>query len=239
MGSSRNIRLVGTLAAIVVVAGAGSVAGASIPDSNGVVHGCYGKTGGALRVVDTAKGEVCRAAELALTWNQKGPTGSNGAKGATGAAGPTGPAGSAIVARVRSIGPQDTTETLASYPVTGASWMQAANEVDTLSGEIDFTAPSFGDCALYSQAQGQIVPPGALGVVVYVDGSSVGNFSSTSQQPGGTEALAWVTNPLFEPESATSHTVAVQIDDTCEAPTLQDLQHFTIDSIAIDVQAAH
>ncbi len=72
---------------------AGGVAYASIPDSTGVVHGCYGKLNGALRVIDTAKSQKCAANELALNWNQTGPKGATGAKGAAGPKGATGPRG--------------------------------------------------------------------------------------------------------------------------------------------------
>jgi len=70
---------------------------ASIPDQNGVIHGCYGKPGtpqrGNLRVIDTGLGEGCRYYETPLNWNQRGVTGPTGATGATGPTGPTGPAG--------------------------------------------------------------------------------------------------------------------------------------------------
>jgi hypothetical protein len=89
--------------AVLVVGGAmfglASAVQASIPDSHGVIHGCYSKVGGALRVVDTAKNQKCLTSELAVNWSQtgpigaKGPTGSTGAPGATGASGPTGATG--------------------------------------------------------------------------------------------------------------------------------------------------
>jgi hypothetical protein len=49
----------------------GGVAYATIPDSNGAIHGCYQKNNGNLRVVQSS-GE-CRNDENALTWNQQGP----------------------------------------------------------------------------------------------------------------------------------------------------------------------
>jgi collagen triple helix repeat protein len=88
----RRLVLVG--AAAMVVAG---VAYAAIPDSSGVVHGCYSTKNGALRVIDTSA--KCGNGELALNWNQQGPKGDTGAiglqgpKGDTGAAGPAGAAG--------------------------------------------------------------------------------------------------------------------------------------------------
>jgi hypothetical protein len=51
----------------------GGVAYATIPDSNGTIHGCYQGTNGVLRVVESA-GD-CRSRERALDWNQQGPPG--------------------------------------------------------------------------------------------------------------------------------------------------------------------
>jgi hypothetical protein len=45
-----------------VVAGAaldGGVLWASIPDSSGLIHGCYLSRTGAVRVIDTALGQTC------------------------------------------------------------------------------------------------------------------------------------------------------------------------------------
>jgi hypothetical protein len=70
-------------------------ASASIPDSSGVIHGCYKPTGNGsaftLGVIDTAlPGGRCPKGQTALSWNQTGP---QGPAGATGPAGPVGPAG--------------------------------------------------------------------------------------------------------------------------------------------------
>lgn len=71
----------------------GTVALAAIPGAGGVISGCYTKTNGALRVIDTAAGQTCTNKELQLTWSQTGPQGLTGATGATGAAGPKGDTG--------------------------------------------------------------------------------------------------------------------------------------------------
>lgn len=73
-----------TAAAVAVAAG---IALASIPDAAGVIHGCYGKPFGILRVIDTAKGQSCTKWETPLDWNQQGP------QGPQGVAGPQGPQG--------------------------------------------------------------------------------------------------------------------------------------------------
>src|SRR3954452_1462040 len=79
--------------ATLVVAG-GGIAYAAIPDSGGVIHGCF-KDNGDLRVIDpaAAKKDACKNNETALTWNQQGPAGTPGPAGPAGPAGPTGPAG--------------------------------------------------------------------------------------------------------------------------------------------------
>ena len=81
---------VGVLAATAL---AGGIAWASIPDANGVIQGCYTKVGGVLRVIDTTKGQKCTDAEVAISWNQKGPKGDTGPAGPAGAAGPKGDTG--------------------------------------------------------------------------------------------------------------------------------------------------
>ena len=107
---SRAVLVVATvLTAVAITAGGFALAG--IPGEDGVIHGCYKKRTGALRVVD--EGTACKAKEIAISWNQQGPTGprgeaggsgqgargntgatgSTGATGATGAAGSTGPPG--------------------------------------------------------------------------------------------------------------------------------------------------
>ncbi len=88
--SRRGLRVTGVAAAVIVFAGV--VAYASIPDANGVIHGCYKKSGGTLRVIDSAV-ERCGASETPLNWNQTGPQGPQGPQGVTGPAGPQGPEG--------------------------------------------------------------------------------------------------------------------------------------------------
>src|SRR5215467_790289 len=73
---------------------------ATIPDPDGVISGCFSKSGGSLRIIDSAL-DTCTNSETLLTWNQPGPPGLPGSQdpqnlaGPTGAAGPAGPGGSA------------------------------------------------------------------------------------------------------------------------------------------------
>ncbi len=52
----------------------GIVAYASIPDANGIINGCYKKTGGQLRVIDGATSS-CDNNETPIQWGQTGPQG--------------------------------------------------------------------------------------------------------------------------------------------------------------------
>jgi hypothetical protein len=58
-----------------------STAAASIPDSNGVFHGCYNLFTGSARIID---GTNCSVLEKAVTWQQKGIAGPMGPQGASG-----------------------------------------------------------------------------------------------------------------------------------------------------------
>ena len=87
-GASKNaVAAIAGGAALVCAA----VAYAAIPDSSGVIHGCYDKKG-ALRVVDPGTG-ACVKGENALDWSQQGPAGPQGPPGSTGATGAQGPQG--------------------------------------------------------------------------------------------------------------------------------------------------
>lgn len=72
---------------------AAAIAYGSIPDMDGLIHGCYRSRSGALSVIDTAKGRGCPAGTTALAWIQRGPRGMPGPPGLGGPAGPAGPKG--------------------------------------------------------------------------------------------------------------------------------------------------
>ena len=104
---SRGSKLLLALILGAAVFGVVSAVQAAIPDSSGVIHGCYQKNVGNLRVIDPSAGDSCRPSEIAISWSQTGPQGPTGATGpragptAEGytadrcdwAAGPTGPKG--------------------------------------------------------------------------------------------------------------------------------------------------
>ena len=87
----RRLLVTGAVSAIGLALAAG-IAYATIPDSAGVIHGCYQKVDGQLRVIDQQAGASCRPSEQQLDWNQ---TGAPGPPGPTGPQGPKGDPGAA------------------------------------------------------------------------------------------------------------------------------------------------
>jgi hypothetical protein len=85
----RGRSVVIAIAAAASLALVGGIAYATIPDSAGVIHGCYRTQSGQLRVIDSGG---CSPSEAALNWNQTGP------------AGPPGPSGTLAWAHVASNG---------------------------------------------------------------------------------------------------------------------------------------
>jgi hypothetical protein len=57
------------------------VAYAAIPDSSGVIHGCYTNRGGILSVIDPSAGQTCSSLQTPIAWNQQGPKGDPGPQG--------------------------------------------------------------------------------------------------------------------------------------------------------------
>ncbi|MDX6437372.1 MAG: hypothetical protein QOK34_2206, partial [Gaiellaceae bacterium] len=87
----RRVIVVAVVAALLAAGGAY----ATIPDSNGVIHGCSANKDGSLRVIDPGAGQSCATKESPLDWDAKGPAGPQGPAGPTGPTGPQGPVGSA------------------------------------------------------------------------------------------------------------------------------------------------
>jgi hypothetical protein len=71
-------KLVGVALAAALVGGVVGVAAASIPDSSGVIHGCY-KTNnpnrGQVVVIDTDAGQTCSSGYTTLNWNKSASAG--------------------------------------------------------------------------------------------------------------------------------------------------------------------
>src|ERR1035437_1905086 len=83
-----------SIAVFLVLGGGAYAATQGIPGSDGVIHGCYQKSKGTLRVVATGK-KCQKKSELAIFWSQKGQPGAPGQTGVAGQPGATGAAGAA------------------------------------------------------------------------------------------------------------------------------------------------
>jgi hypothetical protein len=72
--------------AALLVASTG-LAAAAIPDADGVIHACFNKRTGAVRIIDTEApvSATCTSKETALSWNQTGPAGQPGPAGSVSA----------------------------------------------------------------------------------------------------------------------------------------------------------
>jgi len=121
VGATPGARLAVLAAAVALVAAAG-VAYAAIPDSGGVVHGCYATRDGSLRVIDAATGQSCDPRkENALDWNVAGPQGPVGPAGPQGGVGPQGPAGPAGLGHAYEVSASGVAISTSSTPVVSAS----------------------------------------------------------------------------------------------------------------------
>ena len=179
----------------------GGVAFAAIPDSNGVINGCYQKNVGNLRVIDPSAGDSCRPSEVPISWSQIGPQGPQGPKGDTGATGPQGPAGPQ--------GPQgqkgDTGDTGPAGPAgpagpkgdTGATGPQGVPGNLALAGK---SCPS-GEVVTGFNASGDIIcTPVSVGPTCPANSTLTFNIMASPvaalySWPGGTQTLALPGSP--------------------------------------------
>jgi hypothetical protein len=127
----RSLRVgLAAVAALVV----GGIAFATIPDASGVIHVCYMKSGGALRVIDDGVTN-CKQGETALEWNVQGVPGPPGPPGAPGEPGPPGPPGVSLFANVTQSG------TLTNGTATGASRTSTGFYKVTFGQDVSTCAP--------------------------------------------------------------------------------------------------
>ena len=204
---------VGVTVALVLAATGFAVA--AIPGNDGVIHGCFKKTGGQLRLVDA--GKKCANTEKAIAFNQRGRRG------------PAGPG--KIVDRARFRGSKATTgATATAIPLIRPTWTQQPGELDQLFGRITFNSP-----AACSTDAGGIPIPGALFARLLLDGKDVASASSAATSSPSSADFASVSGAgrpvVFDPLAAKPHTLSVQVSDSCGDAS----NHFTITAVDIDV----
>jgi hypothetical protein len=83
--------VVASVALVLAMGGGAYAAINSVPGPGGVIHGCYARRTGSLRLVGVAR--KCARSEYAISFNQKGRTGQAGARGLPGAPGTPGAPG--------------------------------------------------------------------------------------------------------------------------------------------------
>jgi hypothetical protein len=153
------------LVAVAVVVGVGAIATvvqASIPDGNGVIHGCV-LPSGQLRVIDSSVTMACNGNETPLNWDQTGPPGTQGPAGATGPQGPPG-----------ATGPQ------------GPKGDSGAPGPPGPKGDTGATGPSGGNARFLTSSADVVVPSGVVAVVVELRGGGGGtNLDNNNLVFGG------------------------------------------------------
>ena len=187
--------LLGAVMGAVLVGGA---AFAAIPDSNGVINGCYQKNVGNLRVIDPSAGDSCRPSEVPISWSQTGPAGPQGPKGDTGATGPAGPAGPAgPKGDTGATGPAGAQGPAGPKGDTGATGPQGVPGNLALagkscpSGEVVTGFDAAGDPTCTSVSVGPACPANSTLTFTITASPSAGLYS----WPGGTHTLALPGNP--------------------------------------------
>jgi hypothetical protein len=176
----------------------GGVAYATIPDANGVIHGCYQRTDTAAKPLRVLTGQtvVCPAGWRALEWNAKGQ------------AGPPGPPGSSIVlhsvATPQSISPGNTA-TLALSP---ASWTQPAGALNEIVGSVTIREPT--DCD-----QRPI-----LFLTVKVDGTTIGETDAQTGTVGAVHTYQLLMGPIQQTAESTmgDNTIGILMPPATDAP---------------------
>lgn len=68
LGLSKTVKI-GAVALGLSLATFAGVSYASVPDTDGTIHGCYTTSSGALRVIDPSTGGSCYSYETGISWN--------------------------------------------------------------------------------------------------------------------------------------------------------------------------
>ena len=170
----------------------------------------------------------------ALAKALNGRNGTNGANGAGGRGGPAGPGGpmgpaghdgSASVA-LRARGTGSTTAphgTSTTVPLTGASWTQAANDLDLITGSMVVSIPA--SCT------------GSFGnsLIISVDGKPVTFGLAPTAPASTTETVPFMVSELMEPGADTQHTIKAALANTCT----KSGEDYSVSNVKIDVAAFH
>jgi hypothetical protein len=180
-------------AGIAVATDGGSTA-RTIPDLSGVIHGCFKKGGGVLRVIDPSKGARCHNNEQPLTFNERGQSGAQGQSGGAGSVGPSGLGGGASGAG-GATGPKGDTGTqglTGPKGDTGAPGIQGAPGTNGTNGTLSSAYLDAYDNTVHNVGVGADVP-----------------FDTQTETPVGITANA--ANTIFTVANAGTYLVIVAL----------------------------
>jgi hypothetical protein len=166
-----------------------------------------------------------------------GPSGASGGKGATGPQGPTGQAGSAgtqgprgldgsssVIMTARQTGSVTAPHGASTaVPLTGASWTQAANDVNLITGSMNVSIPS--SCT------------GSFGnsLVVSVDGVPNTFALAPTAPASSTVTVPFVVSELMEPGASTQHKVTAALGNSCTKAG----EDYSVSNVKIDAENFH
>ena len=162
---------------------------------------------------------------------KNGANGSNGSNGSAGKAGPAGPTGSAgkygsasVVATARATGTVTAGPGAAtSVPLTAASWTQAGNDLNLITGSMSLGIPS--SCT------------GSFGnsLVISIDGVA-NTFGTAPTAPAGkTVTVPFAVSELMEPGGSAQHTITAALANSCTGKG----ENYTVSNVKIDVVNFH
>jgi collagen triple helix repeat protein len=195
-----------------MVAGAG-IAYATIPDVSGVIHGCYAKSGGSLRVIDDTVTN-CKSTETSLNWNVQGVPGPQGPAGPQGQQGPQGVQGPQGLQGVQ--GPAGPSGTSHGYSATSENAVIAMTPA--FSKIVAISGLAAGNYMLSAQvfiADGTSEP--AVNCTGFVNGTKLGNTYVLSQLKNGAADYVAVTGVTTSGTSSTIEVDCSSADNTSVA----------------------
>jgi hypothetical protein len=171
---------------------AAGISYAAIPDSGGLIHGCYNNTSYALRVIDTAKVSTCPSGTTSLNWNKTGPQGPKGATGATGAAGAPGPKGATgATGATGPAGPQGPAGIAQGFSATSSTNVPL-NQGNTLVPVLSASVPTSGTYYINSSIMLTVGQGDGVACVPLVNGGERGIFATVGDVPN----ISYQTVPL-------------------------------------------
>jgi hypothetical protein len=156
-----------------------------------------------------------------VTVTKSPPIRVHGSAGLRGVVGPAGPAGSAAV-QIRAASSGTVTAphgASTSVPLSGASWTQAAGDLDLIVGSVTLQIPS--TCT------------GALGnaLVINVDGKAMTFGLAPTTPASSTVTMPISVAGIMEPTASTAHTITAALANSCT----KSGEDFTVNNVKLDV----